>query len=399
MSEFQRPLTIAQPEMRSINRSAVLEYLRLAKTASRTELSSQLNISKPTAMRIIDDLLASGLVCSAGKREGGIGRSQNLLTLNTSDNLAIGIDLGGSHMSAAIINIGGEVIYQKRLEETWGSPQENFQKVAGFTQNMLQECSKLPGKLLGVAIGVPGIISSIEGVVTLAPSLAWKNFPLFSKLQPLIPVPLTIENDVNLAALGEHWFGAGVGVDNLVMIAIGTGIGAGIILDGKLYRGHRESSGEIGYLIPGVSFLKNKYPGYGALESLASGKGISEHAQRQWRIENPGKKPPPLTAATVFQSAQAGEDWAKLVIEETVDYLSLAIANVSVCFDPELIILGGGVAHSLTPLIPSIQKRIKNVIPFMPRLVTSSLLSNAPLLGATVRVFQRTAEYATVQMI
>ena len=93
----------------------------------------------------------------------------------------------------------------------------------------------------------------MKGVVKIAPSLNWLNFPLFEKLEPFFEIPVIIENDVNLAALGENWFGIGEGVNNLVMISIGTGIGSGIILDGKLHRGYRDSSGEIGYLLPGLN--------------------------------------------------------------------------------------------------------------------------------------------------
>ncbi len=393
------PTTIAQPEMRSINRSAVLEYLRLAKTASRSELSRQLHISKPTAMRIIDELMEHNLVCSLGQKGKGVGRSEEMLALNIAENLVIGIDLGGSHISGIIANIGGEILHQTRIEKVWGEAEENSTAIIAFTRQLVRRAAGIKAHLLGIAVGVPGIIDSKAGVVKIAPAMNWKDFPLLERLQAAFNLPVTVENDVNLAALGEYWFGAGVGIGNLVMIAIGTGIGAGIILDGKLHRGFRESSGEIGYLIPGIQYLDNQYPGFGALESIASGKGIAERAAARLKELGLTPLPTPLDAASVFQSARDGQAWAQQIIKETIDYLSLAIANVTVCFDPELIILGGGIASSVDLLIEPILNRLQHVIPVLPRLEGSSLKSNAPLLGAVVLVFQKATDYSVVQTI
>lgn len=383
--------------MRAINRSAVLEYFRLAQTVSRTEIANQLHFSKPTAMRIIDRLMADGLVRSVGQKEGGKGRSRELLELNTADNLVVGIDVGGSHISGVITNIGGEIIRDIRTKVVWKTPEENFETLAGVIRKVLGWPRDNKANLLGIAIGIPGIIESQRGVVKLAPSLEWADFPLLGKLEEIFDLPVIIENDVNLAALGEHWFGAGVGVDNLIMIAIGTGIGAGIILDGKLHRGFRESSGEIGYLIPGIQFLDNQYPGFGALEIIASGRGIAERGAEKRQKLVPGPAVPDIDAAYVFQAARDGENWAVQVIAETVDYLSLAVANITVCFDPELIILGGGVSGSVDLLIEPIIKRITGAIPKVPRIEGSVLGENASILGSVVCVFQKVTDYAVVQ--
>ncbi len=399
MTEIQPPITIAQSEMRTINRSAVLEYLRQHKTASRTELARQLHFSKPTAMRIIDELLAGNLVRSAGQKSGGLGRTQELLTLNEDGNLVIGIDLGGSHISGGIANIGGEILYKTKKDQSWGSAADNLERVVRFIQEMQIEAGKHTGRLLGAALGVPGIIDSRENLVRLAPALDWRNFPLLEKLNARINLPVLVENDVNLAAMGEHWFGGGQEVENLVMVAIGTGIGAGVILEGKLYRGFRESSGEIGYLLPGLQFLDQKYPNFGAFETLASGKGIAERGQQAWLDANSGKTAPHLDAAAVFKAARERQPWAEKVVKEAIDYLTLALANISVAYDPELIIIGGGVANAIADSLPAIQERLRGVIPFVPRIEVSKLLENACILGAVARVFQKTADYAVVQTI
>ncbi|MEW6093689.1 MAG: ROK family transcriptional regulator [Chloroflexota bacterium] len=398
MSELSlvSPKTIAQAEMRNINRSAVLEYLRLVKTASRTEMAEALNISLPSIVRIIDQLIASGLVRATGQKVLGRGRGRDLLELNVNENLAIGIDLGGSHISGALVNLGGRMLQEFQDSIIGGSGEENYNKLADFLRRILGKTQKQIPRILGIAIGVPGILESRTGTVKLAPGLEWNEFPLQQRLQEITELPVILENDVNLACLGEHWFGAGKGVRDLVMIAIGTGIGAGIILDGKLHRGHSEASGEIGYILPGIQFLNNQYPGFGALESVASGKGIAEQAAKIWFAYYGSVMSPKMEASDVFQAAQEGQAWAVQVVAETVDYLSLAMANVIVCLDPELVILGGGVAGSAGMLIEPIKKRLTGVIPRLPRIEGSLLNDKAAILGAVVRVFQKYTDYSVV---
>jgi glucokinase len=387
----QIPKTIAQAEMRAINRSAVLEYLRLARTAARTEIAHRLQLSKPSVMRIVDELIATGLVCPVGKDEGAVGRSRELLALDTAHNWVAGIDVGGSHLSGVIATIGGQIIHKTEQAVQWQTPTQNFETISEFIRVLLDQAPEAE-KLLGLAVGIPGILESSSGIVKLAPSLSWVDFPLKPRLMEKFDLPIWIENDVNLAVLGEYWFGAGVGYNNLIMVAIGTGIGAGIILDGKLHRGFRESSGEIGYMLPGIEYLNNQYPGFGALETVASGLAIAELGKKL----APSPKKQAITSADVFQAARTGEDWAQQVIAETVDYLSLAIANLAVCFDPEIIIVGGGVAGSADLLIDPIKQRIAGVIPKAPQIEATTLGANAPILGAVVRVFQKVTGYTAV---
>jgi predicted NBD/HSP70 family sugar kinase len=388
---IQVPKTIAQAEMRAINRSAVLEYFRLAQTASRTEIAKQLELSRPTVMRIVDDLLEEGLVVSTGQKESGRGRSRELLALNTKENAIIGVDIGGSHISGALVNIGGEILLEENSPKHWGSPDENFDQIAAFLQALLTRARQKDIRLLGIGAGVPGIIGADGGVVKLAPSLDWVDYPFLEKLRPLFDIPVFIENDVALAALGEYWFGAGVGISNLVMIAIGTGIGAGVILDGKLYRGHTNSAGEIGYMLPSLEHLNQQYAGFGALESIASGKGIADQAREMLKTTRPD-----LDAAYVFNAAQDGEAWAVELVEETIDHLSLMIANVSLCFDPEALILGGGVAGSLEALVNPIAARLEGVIPNLPQIKITALKEKAAILGAVVQVFHKITDYSVV---
>ena len=186
-------------------------------------------------------------------------------------------------------------------------------------------------------------------------------------------------------------FGAGREVRDLVCINIGTGIGAGVIIDGALHRGFRQSAGEIGYILPGLNYLNCPVTKYGALESQASGLGIARRGMQA--LADLGRPVTgDLSAEDVFSAARSGEDWAAAVVAETVDYLALAIANVTAIFDPEVIVLGGGVAGSADLLIDPIRSRIRGCTPFDPALVASPLGQRAAVMGAIMLVLTGTTE-------
>ena len=390
------PRTISQTEMRLINRSAVVEYLRLVDHASRTQISRVLGISKPTVMRIINQLMEDGFVISIGKDRSGKGRHQEVLALDKHNNLVIGVDIGGSHIGTGVITIGGKILHSLFRDVTWGDPDGNLIQIESIIEEILVFAKKENGRLLGIAIGVPGIVESETGMVRLAPSMNWIDVPLRDKLRKKFELPISIENDVNLAVLGEHWYGGGIGVENLVMVSIGTGIGAGLILNGSLYRGHRESSGEIGYILPDVNYLRNQYPGFGALESVASGHGIAQIAKAAADRTKLNPAEHHLKATDVFKAARNGEQWALEITSQTSEYLGLALANIAACFDPEMIIIGGGVSNAFDLLVEPIKERIAGVIPNMPRIICSQLDQKAVLLGSVVSIVKKVMQYSVI---
>ncbi len=390
------PKTIAQSQMRTINRSAVLEYLRLVHQASRSQIADQLNLSRPTVMRIVDELIEDGLVRTEGKVAVGKGRAHEMLALHIDGNAVLGLDVGGSHISGALVDIGGEVLFQKEVKDPWHDAEHNFEALKAFIQDLIQEAGSYPHHLLGVGLGIPGVVDGGTGKIVLAPSLDWSNFPLLERLQASFDLPFIIENDVNLAVMGEYWFGAGQDADNVVMIAIGTGIGMGIILNGELYRGANFASGEVGYMLPGIEHLNYQYPGFGALEGLSSGKGIADRAKIVLADSLPADELATVNGKYVFEAARNGEVWAQSILVETVDLYSLMIANVDVCFDPGVIILGGSVSKSHDLLIEPIQTLLEGVVPQIAPIRPSQLFDDATIMGAVVQVFRQVTGYTTV---
>jgi glucokinase len=391
--------TITATNMREINRSAILEFIRRESPVSRSEIAESLNVSLPTVMRIVDQLMEEGLVRNKEKTEWTGGRRRSLLEFNAEEHVVIGIDLGGTKMFGAAADLGGQIITEINLARHGTSGESSFRSLVELIRRLLNH-SELKGlKLRGIGIGAPGVTLYREGVVTWAPSLKWRDYPLKTKLEEHFKLPISIDNDVNLAALGELWFGAGQSTRNMALISVGTGIGAGIIIDGALYRGSNEASGEVGYIIPGPEFLGLRYESFGALESLASGTGIAERAAQKLQSMGKGSDSREITAHQVFEAMRQGEEWARSIVEQTVDYLAIAVASVSTILDPEIIVLGGGVARSADLLIEPILTRLHGALPKQPNLVASDLGRRAAVMGAIVNVLHKTGDFFVVRKL
>ena len=393
------PLTITASAMRDINRSAILEIIRREGPIARTAIAERLEVSLPTVMRIVDELIQEGFVRPHGKSEWSGGRRRPLLEFNKDGYLVLGVDMGGTKMYGALSDLGGNILDEIYVEQHQTSGEESFSCLTTLIDKLLAS-PKIEGRRIrGIGVGAPGVTLHREGIVTWAYTLHWENFPLKARLSERYNLPVTVDNDVNLAALGEHWFGAGQNFQDMVLVAIGTGIGAGVIIDGALYRGAKEASGEIGNILPGRDFLGKNYRDFGALESVASGTGIAARAKVLLSQQSGAKKKKELTAEEVFEAARSGEPWAWAVINETVDYLAIAIADLVSAFDPEVIVLGGGVSQSADLLIKPILSRVELALPNPPKIVISDLGLKATVMGAIITVLHNTSNFYVVHKL
>jgi glucokinase len=393
------PLTITASAMRDINRSAILEIIRRESPISRTAIAERLDVSLPTVMRIVDELVEDGFVRLQGGTEWSGGRRRPLLEFDEDGHVVLGVDMGGTKIYGALSNLGGKLIDELHFTRHGTQGDESYTTLTTLIDELLAS-PKLEGRdVRGIGVGVPGITLHKEGIVKWAYALNWKNYPLKARLTERYHKPITVDNDVNLAALGELWFGAGQNCQNLILITVGTGIGAGIIIDGALFRGAHEASGEIGSMLPSPEFLGKNYLDFGALETVASGTGIAERARIALRARRSPQELEALVAEDVFDAARQGQKWAWNVINDTVDYLAVSIANLAVAFDPDLIILGGGVARSGDLLVGPILQRIEGVIPIPPKLVVSSLGLRAGVMGAITNILHNTSNFYIVHKL
>jgi glucokinase len=311
---------------------------------------------------------------------------------NAERDVHIGIDFGGTKVFGALVGAGGTISDETYVEHGGGGVPADFSAAEialGTAYAGLYELARgLVAKAraggrnpIGVGIGAPGMIGP-GGLVLVAGALGWKDVPLGQLLERRLGVPVRIENDVNLAALGEHTVGAGRGKSSLFLIAIGTGIGGGCIVDGKLWRGGRFAAGEIGALLPGPEFLGWSDRDWGAFEAYASGTGLHNEARRA-AADAPEPVPADdLRGPRLFAAAAAGAPWARQVVDRAVDLWTVAIGAVQVLIDPEVIVLSGGVASSATPFLPEICKRLGRSLPQAPEIVVSTLGYRAGVVGA-----------------
>lgn len=383
--------------IRRLNRSAVLDLIRERSPISRSEIARQLNMSMPTVMRVVDKLQDEDLVRRSGDSEVTGGRPGSLLEFNADGYAVLGLDLGGTKMFGTVADLGGNI--QTEIYRPWESnePDQALEQVCALIYDLLSRPRPPQQQIRGIGVGAPGVTLFESGVVTWAPSLGWRNLPLKDILAGRFGLPVVVENDVNLAALGEYGFGAARQASSAACIAVGTGIGAGIVIDRKIYRGFNQSAGEVGYLPPDVSYLGRRYDSFGALESIASGSGVERRARlllQKLDLPLPAQGP---SAEDVFKAARLGQGWALQVVDETVDYLAFAVAVISAVLDPEVIVLGGGMARSADMLIDPILKKLEGVIPARPNLVPSSLGFRAAVLGAIMLVLDTTTDHIIVK--
>ncbi|HVO43179.1 MAG TPA: ROK family transcriptional regulator [Aggregatilineales bacterium] len=390
--------TISAPGMRGINRSAILDIIRRESPISRVAIAQKLGVSLPTVMRIVDDLIAEGLVRPQGTTEWSGGRRRALLEFNANGHVVIGVDLGGTRLYGAIADLGGKILQEVELSRHRLSGEEIYGCLEDVIERLLKSPELHDRRLYGIGVGAPGVTLHREGIVTWAPSLDWRDYPLKAKLTERFALPVMVDNDLNLATLGEYWFGAGQNTQTMALIVVGAGLGSGIIINGALYRGAHEASGEVGDVIPGREFLSRRYDGFGALESQVSGTGVVRRAREALKDQLSPAELVDLTAEVVFEARERGLPWATKIIDEALEYLAIMVANIAALLDPDLIVLGGGTITS-SDLAAPVARLIAGTMPVQPNLVPSQLGYRATVLGAVVNVLHNSEDFYRVHKL
>ncbi|MCX6078284.1 MAG: ROK family transcriptional regulator [Chloroflexi bacterium] len=399
---MQHLRTISATQMRIINQSAVLELLRRENTISRSDIGRKLKISLPTVMRIIDDLLKSNLVFELDEKEYTGGRKKTLLQFNQKDNVVIGIDLGGMSIYAALADIGGKIIADQKfsLGDLADSESELFILLFRIINDFLELSKQQGKKVLGVGVGAPGITRREDGVVTWAPSTRWRDFPLKKKIQDEFPtLTILVDNDANLAALGERWFGAGNNYRDIFFLSLGAGTGGALILDGMLYRGAHAAAGEIGSSLPSKEYLGFVKQRYGALEMFTSGNGLLAQAHRALKDQLSDHELRALDLETIQKACQAGEPWATSIVDQMIDAAAVTIVNAASLIDPEIVILYGQLVDTFNQdnfLVRALEAKVKGLAPFDPKISASLLGKKAVIMGIITDVLYLTNNFFTV---
>ena len=358
---------------------------------SRAMVARLLELNPSTVGRIVDDLLSFNLLHEIGQNQGnGAGRPSILLEFNTQINSVLTVDLRLTQAYAAITDLLGNVLAKSIQSLTVGDSQRSIQGLIDLIHRLLFSADDF-APVGAIVIGAPSIVDVEKGVIEWASSFDWNNVPIKQILEDEFKTVVLVENDVNLAALGEYWKGAGKGVkNNMIFVSVGTGIGAGIILNGELYRGGTHAAGEVAYFITDVNVLRDNAGKIGSLENRVGREGLIRMAQLVAQrypasslAELLSQNSKNIQTREILALIEQNDVAASIVFNELVDALTIVICNASVLLDPEMVVLGGPSDWKWSTIIPAIQNRIGTSLLRPVHLMASQLGNNALVMGGS----------------
>ena len=310
----------------------------------------------------------------------------------------LGVDLGGTNIVVGTVAENGTQVLGVCAEPT--RPEEGADAVVGRIADLCRRsiaeaaAAGVPASsIAGVGIGSPGPLDRENGIVLITPNLGWRDFPLRQRISDALNLPATLDNDANCAVLGEWWMGAGRGARYLVGMTIGTGIGGGIVIDGRLYHGASDAAGEIGHTTIDSTGRRCKCGNYGCIEAYASGPAIAARAvegieagAESSLARFAGGDLSKVTAQTVYECAHDGDDYAQEVVRDTAKFLGAGIANLINIFNPDTVVILGGVTLAgerlFTPLRSEVKRRAFKPAVERCRILPGELPGTAGVVGA-----------------
>jgi len=293
--------------------------------------------------------------------------------------LSLGIDVGGTTIKAGLVTAQGEIIAEQVKKTIVDKGVETIiNTITSLAKELIQEKDISLSDLQGVGVGIPGYINYDEGRVILAPNLKWRDVPFKKLLEQEFKVPVFLDNDVNAAALGEQYFGAGKGIDDFVMLTVGTGLGGALVLKGEVYRGTLGLAGEVGHMVVQDNGLLCGCGQRGCLETLTSASAIIKQAREAGLKVTKAKE--------VFNLAHEGEVKAQKIVQVSAYYLGLGISNLVNLLNPQRVIIGGGVSKAgdilFKPVSQTVERLCLNTIGSQVEIISAKLGNKAGIIGA-----------------
>jgi len=387
-----------QPSLlRAINLRAIFDIVHARGPVGAPQLVREARLSRPTVGEITAQLFELGLIRRVGHTTGSPGPGAQLYDVNPEAGWVLSLDIGHEWIRAGLTDLTGTTVGRTATRSAPTSAAALIDEVRRAADRLIGEARIRPDAVDQVVVGTPGVLRPGDNHLSLAPNLpTWEGPEVVRGIETAFASPVQFENDVNLAAIGEHVDGVARGVDDFVLLSVGTGVGTGVILGGELWRGATGLAGEVGYLPIDMDDGRTRTParwGAGAFEALASSTGVLELARRSGMDR--------VTAATdVFSRARSGDPAAHDVVAVEARRLAHAIATIAAVLDPQLVVLGGGIgAGAGDLLLGPVRENLAAISPFSPRLAISSLGSDAVIAGASAlgvrlaldRIFDRAA--------
>jgi glucokinase len=346
---------------------------------TRAELVEATGLSVPTVGSLTTDLIRLGIVKDLGAGPSRGGRRPAFMEFNARYGFVAGIDIGPTRTRLAVGDLRGEALAHKVIETpTTADPAALLTGVAGDLRALMREVQVPASRLLAIGAGAPGAVDPKRGlVIALAPNLGggWSEVPMGATLRKALGAPVVVENDVNLAILGERWRGAAKGHATCAFISIGTGIGAGIVVKGELHHGDHCVAGEIALMCMGPQYVDTDFGSRGCFETLAGLKALGDRWSGNGSAGRSG------WVRALFDAARAGDARAQKIVDDTVRLIAMATANLDVVLDPSLIILGGSLVAQAPEVIDEVRRIVGRIVPTPSVIAPPALAEEAPLWG------------------
>jgi predicted NBD/HSP70 family sugar kinase len=359
------------PLLKHLNERAVLEAIRGGAPISRAEIARRTGISKPTVSLALRALHAQGLVRETEPDPSRPHYGALFFEPVPEAALVLAVDIGTRFIRAALGDLGGNVLSRRDVPFTGHDLESTIATVASLCEEVVDAGER--ARLDGAVVGVPGVVDPVDGSVSLASNaLGIEGARLAGRLTDALGLNAQIENDINLAALGEQWRGVARGVDDFLFLSIGTGMGAGLVLRGELHRGRNGAAGELDYAFVGVG--PDADPCAAAVSALAQ-EMAAHHTGATALL-------PPFEPRPIFAAARSGDPLARAIVAEEARRIALHVLPVAAVADVDLVVLGGGIGANGDLLLEPIRAHLAGALPYPPRVEVSALGEAAVLTGA-----------------
>jgi predicted NBD/HSP70 family sugar kinase len=367
------------PGIRERNTRAVLEALRERRPASRADLALRTGLSKPTVGGALRSFESAGLVREYGRTTGRRGPSASLYDLVTDAVLVLGIDIGAHYVRAVLSDLDGQPLEEMTLPIARPHADEVLESMREIRRRVAARIEHIE---LAV-VGSPGIVDPATGRISAAPNIEdWEGVLAEPVLSGALGLPVHVDNDVNLAALGERTAGAGRDVDSFAYLNIGSGLGAGIVLHGQLHRGARGAAGEIGFLPVGDDpFEASRQHHGGAMEARLSSRALVALAERL-AATTTSALTAPFDVESLFEAARTGDPLGRAVVAYTARATAVCVAGLTSVVDLELVLLGGGIGINGELLLPDVRAATAELVPAPPEIKCATHGERAVRVGA-----------------
>jgi predicted NBD/HSP70 family sugar kinase len=384
--------------IREQNLRALLAVLRDHGPAARADIVARTGLSTPTVSAGLRAFEAELVIREFGRTTGRRGPRASLYDLRHDAVLVLGIDLGARHVRAVLTGLDGEVL--EAFDMALARPRAD--DVLAAVRSLPDRIGTRYDRVELAVVGTPGIVDPESGRVGTVPNIeGWEGILAADAVGEALGLPVQVENDVNLAALGEQARGAGHGIEDFAYLSVGTGVGAGIVVRGRLYRGARGAAGEVAFLPVGPDpFDLPDRRRRGAMEAGLSALGVEGIARRLARSGEAGPAGGgPFDAESLFAAARGGDPLGRAVALETARRIATCVAAMTAVLDLELVLLGGGIGANADLLLPDVRAALAQLVPAPPRVEAATLGERAVATGAVAVGLELAVERVIERML